>query len=57
LRSGRTFTLFAFERVEPSYARKTSPILDLTIKGADKTRSAIPSWAKERIAQAWNVTA
>jgi hypothetical protein len=30
-------------------------ILELTVKNADKTHSAIPDWAKERIAQAWNV--
>jgi hypothetical protein len=30
-------------------------ILDLTVKNADKTRSAIPAWAKERIKEAWNV--
>ena len=30
-------------------------ILDLTVKAADKTNSAIPDWAKERIKTAWNV--
>jgi len=30
-------------------------ILDLTIKNAEKTNSAIPDWAKERIKTAWNV--
>jgi hypothetical protein len=31
-------------------------ILDLTVKNADTTRSAIPDWAKERIREAWNVS-
>jgi hypothetical protein len=30
-------------------------ILDLTLKNAGKTNSAIPGWAKERIKEAWNV--
>ena len=39
------------------FAERFKDILDLTIKGADKTRSAIPPWAKERITEAWNVPA
>jgi hypothetical protein len=31
-------------------------ILNLTVMNADKTRSAIPDWAKERIKEAWNVS-
>jgi hypothetical protein len=31
-------------------------ILGLTVKNADKSRSAIPGWAKKRIREAWNVT-
>jgi hypothetical protein len=30
-------------------------ILDLAVMNADKTKSAIPAWAKERIKTAWNV--
>jgi hypothetical protein len=30
-------------------------ILHLTVKNADKTRSAVPDWAKLRIWEAWNV--
>jgi hypothetical protein len=30
-------------------------ILNLTVTGADKTKSAVPDWAKERIREAWNV--
>jgi hypothetical protein len=30
-------------------------VLDFTIRNADKTCSAVPDWAKERIAVAWNV--
>jgi hypothetical protein len=30
-------------------------ILNLTVMNADKTRSAIPDWAKEQIKEAWNV--
>jgi hypothetical protein len=30
-------------------------VLTLTVKNADKTNSAIPDWAKERIREAWNV--
>jgi hypothetical protein len=30
-------------------------VLSLTIKAADKTNSAIPAWAKERIRTTWNV--
>ena len=30
-------------------------ILDLTVKNAAKTNSAIPDWGKERIKEAWNV--
>jgi hypothetical protein len=29
--------------------------LHLIVKSADKTRSAIPAWAKERIETAWNI--
>jgi len=29
--------------------------LSLTVMNADKTRSAIPNWAKERIKTAWNI--
>jgi hypothetical protein len=31
-------------------------ILNLVVKNADKTRSAIPAWALERIQEAWNVS-
>jgi hypothetical protein len=37
------------------FMERFKDILDLTVKGADKTRSAIPDWAKERIKTAWNV--
>lgn len=30
-------------------------VLNLTVKNADKTNSAIPDWAKQRIKEAWNV--
>ena len=30
-------------------------ILHLTVRNADKTRSAVPDWGKERIKEAWNV--
>jgi hypothetical protein len=30
-------------------------VLHLTVMGADKTNSAVPDWAKVRIAEAWNV--
>ena|ERR1700741_114696 len=30
-------------------------VLDLTIKGADKTRSAVPAWAKESLELAWHL--
>jgi hypothetical protein len=30
-------------------------VLNLTVLSADKTRSAVPTWAKERIREAWNV--
>jgi hypothetical protein len=30
-------------------------ILDFTLKNADRTRSAIPAWALERIEIAWNI--
>jgi hypothetical protein len=31
-------------------------ILNLTVKNADKTNSAIPTWAKSRIKEAWNIS-
>ena len=30
-------------------------ILDLLVRNADKTNSAIPDWAKGKIGEAWNV--
>ena len=30
-------------------------ILDLVVKNADETRSAVPDWALQRIKEAWNV--
>ena len=30
-------------------------ILNLTVAGADRTNSVIPTWAKQRIAAAWNI--
>jgi hypothetical protein len=37
------------------FGQRFKGILDLTVMNADKTRSAIPHWAKERIKTAWNV--
>ena len=37
------------------FGQRFRGILDLVVKNADKTRSAVPDWALQRIKEAWNV--
>jgi hypothetical protein len=37
------------------FLERFSGALNLTLKNADKARSAIPIWAKQRIETAWNI--
>jgi hypothetical protein len=37
------------------FLERFAGVMHLTIRNADKTRSAIPSWAKARIETAWNI--
>jgi hypothetical protein len=47
LKDGGEFRAYFIERLHG--------VLTLTVKNADKTNSAVPDWAKQRIKQAWNV--
>ena len=37
------------------FLERFAGVMNLTMKNADKTRSAIPGWAKQRIETAWNI--
>jgi hypothetical protein len=37
------------------FLERFAGVMNLTIRNADKTRFAIPSWAKARIETAWNI--
>jgi len=37
------------------FGQRLKGILDLVVRNADRTNSAIPDWAKDRIKTAWNV--
>ena len=57
--SAETNSLMAFRdngEFRAYFIQRLHGMLTLTIKAADQTRSALPLWAKERLAEAWNVS-
>jgi hypothetical protein len=56
--SSETTALMAFKdggEFRAYFVMRFRGILELTVKNADQTNSPIPSWAKTRIREAWNV--